>query len=88
MFRTIVLDGYDRSFDTESKFLEFAARKMLPEDEFTVTILSEKHICESCQGVVMQFKEMFPKSKVNIISGKRGYNNDLEGKKTWQFRKK
>lgn len=43
--------------------------KMLPEDELTVTILSEKHICDSCRGVVEQFKTAFPKATVNIISG-------------------
>ena len=81
-------DGVLREYDTEAKFLEFAATVKKPEDVFTIDILSEKHICESCQGVVKQFKQMFPKATVNIISGKRGYNNSPEGLKTWKHRKK
>lgn len=76
-----------RQFDTEAKFLEFVADIKMPNDTFTVTTLSEKHICESCQGVVKQFEEMFPNSTVNIISGKFGYNGDEKGGKTWRFRK-
>ena len=81
-------DGIPRQFDTEAKFLEFVASKKKPEDKFTVTILSEKHICESCQGVVEQFKQMFPNSTVNIVSGKLGYNGDEKGLHTWKHRKK
>lgn len=87
LFKTFNLNGYDRSVDTEAKFLEYVAHKANSEDEFTVTILSERHICESCQGVVTQFKAMFPKATVNIISGKKGYNNDPEGNHTWTYRK-
>lgn len=81
-------DGIPRQFDTEAKFLEFVASQKKPGDKFTVTILSEKHICESCQGVVDQFKQMFPNSTVNIVSGKLGYNGDEKGLHTWKHRKK
>ena len=81
-------DGIPRQFDTEAKFLEFVASQKKPEDKFTVTILSEKHICESCQGVVEQFKQKFPEATVNIVSGKRGYNGDEQGLHTWKHRKK
>ena len=81
-------DGIPRQFDTEAKFLEFVASQKKPGDKFAVTILSEKHICESCQGVVDQFKQMFPNSTVNIVSGKLGYNGDEKGLHTWKHRKK
>ena len=81
-------DGVPRQYDTEAKFLEFVATQKNADDKFTVTILSEKHICESCQGVVDQFKQMFPNSTVNIISGKLGYNGDEKGLHTWKHRKK
>ena len=71
----------------KAKFLEFAATKKQPTDVFEITILSEKHICESCEGVVKQFKEMYPNATVNIVSGKRGYNGDEKGLKTWKNRK-
>ncbi len=81
-------DGIPRQYDTEAKFLEFVATKKSPTDTFTVTILSEKHICKSCQNVVTQFEKMFPNATVNIISGKRGYNGSAEGLHTWKYRKK
>ena len=64
-------DKIPRQYDTEAKFLEFVAAQKKPNDVFSVTILSEKHICESCQGVVEQFKKKFPNSTVNIVSGKK-----------------
>ncbi len=81
-------DGIPRQYDTEAKFLEFVAKQKNIDDQFSVTILSEKHICESCQGVVEQFKKMFPKATVNIVSGKRSYNKDPNGVHTWKRRKK
>ena len=89
MFKVLDLgDGVKRQYDTEAKFLEFVAKQKNPTDTFTVTILSEKHICKSCECVVKQFKEMYPNATVNIVSGKRGYNNDPNGGKTWKHRKK
>lgn len=82
-------DKIDRRYDTEAKFLEFVAgNKYNKKEKIEITIFSEKHICESCQGVVNQFKKMYPNSIVNIISGKKGYNNSAEGLKTWKFRRK
>lgn len=81
-------DGVPRQYDTEAKFLEFVASQKNPNDKFTVTILSEKHICKSCEGVVEQFKQKFPYSTVNIVSGKKNYNGSEEGLRTWKHRKK
>lgn len=80
-------DKVPRMYDTEAKFLEFVATKKKPDEEFVVTILSEKHICESCQGVVEQFKQMFPKATVNIVSGKTDFNKSNRGTKTYLYRK-
>ena len=81
-------DGVKRQYDTEAKFLEFVSKKKDPKDMFEITILSEKHICKSCEGVVEQFKKRYPNATVNIISGRRGYNGDPKGGKTWTYRKK
>ena len=81
-------DGVPRYHDTEAKFLEYVADMKAPTDVFEVTILSEKHICKSCEHVVEQFREMFPRATVNIVSGKPGYNKSTEGLKTWKHRKK
>ena len=77
-------DGVPREYDTEAKFLEFVATQKKPTDKFSVTILSEKHICDSCQHVVEQFKSMYPNATVNIVSGKQGYNGDPKGGQTWK----
>ena len=81
-------DAIPRQYDTEAKFLEYVAKKKTAGEVFSVTILSEKHICPSCEHVVEQFKQKFPKSIVNIVSGKKGYNKSAEGLKTWKNRKK
>lgn len=81
-------DGVPRYHDTEAKFLEYVADMKAPTDVFEVTILSEKHICKSCEHVVEQFREVFPNATVNIVSGKPGYNKSPEGLKTWKHRKK
>jgi len=81
-------DGIPREYDTEAKFLEFVASQKNKSEKFTVTILSEKHICDSCSSVVEQFKSEYKNATVNIISGKRGYNNSPNGTKTWKHRKK
>lgn len=81
-------DNIPRENDTEAKFLEFVATRKKPDDKFSVTILSEKHMCKSCAGVVEQFKKKYPKATVNIISGKTDYNGSESGNKTWVHRKK
>ena len=81
-------DSIPRQHDTEAKFFEFVADHKKPSDKFTITILSEKHMCDSCRYVMQQFKSEFPNATVNIISGKRGYNGSAEGLKTWTHRKK
>ncbi len=79
-------DGDYRQHDTEAKFMEFVADHKNPSDTFTITILSEKHICDSCLYVREQFLEMFPNATVNIVSGKKGYNGSPDGLDTWEGR--
>ena len=81
-------DGVKREYDTEAKFLEFVATQKKEDERFSVTILSEKHMCKSCAGVVEQFKNKYPKATVNVISGKTNYNGSESGNKTWAHRKK
>lgn len=81
-------DNIPRECDTEAKFIEFVATQKNPSEEFTITILSEKHICKSCCNVVTQFQKEYPKATVNIISGKMNYNGSNAGNKTWKYRKK
>ena len=93
IFKTLDLkDGVLRQYDTEAKFLEYVASIKTDRSEaFEVTILSEKHICKSCEYVVEQFKKLFPNATVNIVSGNPNYGDvnskGEHGMKTWQHRK-
>lgn len=76
-------DKIPRFYDTEYRFFEFAASKLKPDDSGTITILSQKHICSSCQDVRLQFEKAFPNVKVRVVSGKYGYRNDPRGNSTY-----
>ncbi len=78
----------DRHCCTEAKFFEYAADKLVWQliDTPEIVIFSEKHICKSCQGVMEQFQKEFPDVKITIISGRKGYNGDAKGTKTWKGR--
>ena len=69
-FETLVI-GHDRKVDSEYKLFEHAA--MIAEDgkAHEIVMLSEKSMCESCQFVMLQFKEKYPNVKVNVVSHKR-----------------
>lgn len=67
--------------DTEAKlFEEFAA--MYANKPFkSVTMISERGMCDSCKGVMEQFKIMFPDVTVRVISHKK-----VEGN-VWKYRR-
>lgn len=58
---------HPRAFDSEAKILEYIGGMISPNAKGTVSIFSELSICPSCQGVIKQFKLMFPGVKVSII---------------------
>ena len=55
-------------FDSEAKLFEYAASAAGDGKEHTLNLLSERCMCESCRGVMQQFKENFPNVKVNAVS--------------------
>ena len=60
-----------RDCDSEYKLFNFIATQKQPNDTFTVNMLSERCMCESCTGVMEQFKKMYPNATVNVVSNKR-----------------
>lgn len=68
--------------DTEAKlFEEFAA--MYERKPFkTITMISERGMCDSCKGVMEQFKARFPDVTVRVISNKK-----VEGD-VWKYRRR
>ena len=53
--------------------------------EHTINMLSEKCMCESCLGVMKQFKEKYPNVTVNVVSNKKERNEKNKGK-PWKNR--
>lgn len=67
-FKTTVVGNHDRFGDSEAKLFEYAASVVGDGKEHTLNLLSERCMCESCRGVMQQFKENFPNVKVNAVS--------------------
>lgn len=76
-FHTIYINGkgeingpesYDRIVDSEAKLFEHAARVADDGQPHMIKMLSEKHMCESCQGVMKEFKERYPNVTVQVVS--------------------
>ena len=61
-------------FDTEAKLFEYLALKHRKEPFKTVTILSERGMCDSCLGVMKQFEKKFNVT-VNAASNKKVSGN-------------
>ena len=70
-FKAKEVDGYIRDTDSEYKLFNYIATQKQPSDTFTVNMLSERCMCESCMGVMEQFKKMYPNATVNVVSNKR-----------------
>jgi hypothetical protein len=74
-FTTYEVGGYSREFDTEVKILEEIAHKFANQPgtynniRGQVNLFSERPPCESCQGVIQQFQQMFPNIQVIVNSG-------------------
>ena len=68
--------------DTEAKLFEFFADHCEDKDIKTITMLSERGMCDSCKGVMEQFKQEHPNIEVNVIS-----NKQVEGD-VWKNRRK
>ncbi len=64
----------DTFYDTEAKLFEYLA-KVYEENPFKeITILSERGMCDSCLGVMEQFKSKY-KVTVNAVSNKKVEGN-------------
>ncbi len=61
--------------DTEAKLFE-AFADMYEEKPFkSITMLSERGMCDSCKGVMAQFKEKYPNVIINVVSNKKTEGN-------------
>ncbi|MGZ0050582.1 deaminase domain-containing protein [Brevibacillus gelatini] len=69
-FETITTpDGNPRTLDAEVKILEELASQLSSNASGKVHLFSELPFCQSCLGVIKQFKEQFPNVEVIISHG-------------------
>lgn len=73
--------------DSEAKLFEYAADIVDDGKKHTIQILSEKCMCESCLGIMEQFKEKYPDVEVNAVSNKKERDVINHGK-PWKHRQK
>lgn len=85
-FITFKVGSRDAHFDTEAKLFEYLADISEDGKEHAINLLSEKCMCESCLGVMRQFKERYPNVTINATSTKKTLNDKTKGK-PWSFRK-
>ena len=70
-FETFVVGKINRDIDSENKLFEYAATVVSDGKSHKITMLSEKAMCPSCQGVMRQFKEKYPNVEVEVVSHKQ-----------------
>lgn len=68
--------------DTEAKLFEHFADLYDTEPFKSITMLSERGMCDSCKGVMAQFQALHPDVKVNVVSNKK-----VEGN-VWKHRRR
>lgn len=67
--------------DTEAKLFEHFADMYDKKPFASITMLSERGMCDSCKGVMQQFKEQFPNVTINVVSNKKVNGN------VWKYRR-
>lgn len=66
--------------DTEAKLFEYFADVYENKPFKSITMLSERGMCDSCKGVMEQFKNRYPDVEINVVS-----NKHVEGN-VWKYR--
>jgi len=57
--------------DTEAKLFEYFADLYEITPFTSITMLSERGMCDSCKGVMEQFQALHPDVKINVVSNKK-----------------
>ena len=85
-FKTFEVGSHSREMDSEAKLFEYAADVAKDGKQHTINILSEKCMCDSCLGVMEQFKNKYPNVRVNAVSNRKSRNEINKGK-PWKNRR-
>jgi hypothetical protein len=62
-------DPGTRPYDSETHIFETLAQRLGPGARGTIDLYSERPVCDSCKGLIGQFKQAFPGIEVNIREG-------------------
>ena len=68
IFQTGV-DRHPRHLDSEVFVLENIARRLTPQSTGNIRLISERTVCNSCEDVINQFREMFPNINLVVRAG-------------------
>lgn len=68
--------------DSEAKLFEYLADLYEQEPFKSITMLSERGMCDSCKKVMEQFKELHPDVKINVVSNKKVKGNVWKHRRT------
>ena len=71
--------------DTEAKLFEYFADLYEQKPFKSITMLSERGMCDSCMGVMEQFKELYQDVQINVVSNKKVEGDVWEHR--WRKRK-
>lgn len=85
-FKTSKVGSHCRDMDSEAKLLEYAATIAKDRKPHTIDLLSEKCMCDSCLGVLQQFKDKYPDVIINAVSNKKE-RVEKNKNKPWAYRK-
>ena len=85
-FNAIEVGSHLRDMDSEAKLFEYAADIVNDGKKHVIRMLSEKCMCDSCRGIMEQFKEKYPNVEVNAVSNKKERDAKNHGK-PWNYRK-
>lgn len=85
-FKTYKVGSHSRDVDSEAKLLEYAATIVKDGKSYTINLLSEKCMCDSCLGVLQQFRDKYPDVTINAVSNKKE-RAEKNKNKSWAYRK-
>ncbi|MDO5133681.1 MAG: deaminase domain-containing protein [Eubacteriales bacterium] len=84
-FNTLEI-GHDRKVDSEAKLFEYLADIAEDGKPYSVNMLSERCMCDSCRGVMNQFQEKYPNVTINVVSGRKD-RSERNNNNPWKYRK-
>ncbi|MDI5964914.1 RHS repeat-associated core domain-containing protein [Streptantibioticus silvisoli] len=62
-------DPGTRPYDSETHIFETVAQRLSPESQGTIDLYSERPVCDSCEGLINQFSQVFPGIQIDITTG-------------------